>query len=274
MSVSKTDKYKLIAIFILTLLLVGMLYYKFVVLANNIAKANEPSVPKAVLQVPTNDEPLKAVAQKPRTVSLGKSAKSEIQKTEVIEYTDGSGNPVQAILEPIPHPLTSKRGLQLSAEDRQIVMYMRDNLLLELQAANETLKAKKAAAKAPVAPDFVNRSGTTPKLAYATNANMPQDLVGFAEVETVKPTFLGGNMSKADLEEAFEVVEVASITVDDNPKAPVRAYVRINGKLFNAVKGRRIGDFEIKQVEPSHVDIRYIPANVSKKIGHTGFTNK
>ena len=76
-----------------------------------------------------------------------------------------------------------------------------------------------------------------------------------------------------ELEEQFSRISLASITVNEKKELPneVSAWVRYDNKLFKATEGRKLGDFVITKVTESNISIKYAPANVTKKLGHSGF---
>lgn len=208
----------------------------------------------------------------PRPLSLAQKKPKKREPVEYVDLVDREGNPIEALIEPDPDAINTKRTLELSKEDKKIVSYLKSNLLLELEAKNNELKAMKNGGAYASAPAPVDRgrmpSGATPQNVSVVNA---RDLSGFSEMETTKPTFLGNGASDDEIDDAFRNVEVASISVGGNNAQDIKAYVRINGKLFKAVNGRKVGDYEIKETTPNYINVRYVPANVTRKIGHSGF---
>lgn len=220
----------------------------------------------------TNTVSMQELNDEPRPLSLAQKKPKRRDSAQYVELVDRNGNPVEALIEPDPHAINTKRTLELSKEDKKIVGYLKSNLLLELEAKNEQLKAQKRGGAQGSASVPVNRnqasSVAVPQNVSVVNA---RDLSGFSEMETTKPTFLGNGASDDDIDDAFRNVEVASISVGGNNAQDIKAYVRINGKLFKAVNGRKVGDYEIKETTPNYINVRYVPANVTRKIGHSGF---
>lgn len=215
---------------------------------------------------------MQALNDEPRPLSLAQKKPKKREPVEYVDLVDREGNPIEALIEPDPDAINTKRTLELSKEDKKIVSYLKSNLLLELEAKNNELKAMKNGGAYASAPAPVDRgrmpSGATPQNVSVVNA---RDLSGFSEMETTKPTFLGNGASDDEIDDAFRNVEVASISVGGNNAQDIKAYVRINGKLFKAVNGRKVGDYEIKETTPNYINVRYVPANVTRKIGHSGF---
>lgn len=215
---------------------------------------------------------MQALNDEPRPLSLAQKKPKKREPVEYVDLVDREGNPIEALIEPDPDAINTKRTLELSKEDKKIVSYLKSNLLLELEAKNNELKAMKNGGAYASAPAPVDRgrmpSGATPQNVSIVNG---RDLSGFSEMETTKPTFLGNGASDDEIDDAFRNVEVASISVGGNNAQDIKAYVRINGKLFKAVNGRKVGDYEIKETTPNYINVRYVPANVTRKIGHSGF---
>ncbi|EKO3611922.1 hypothetical protein M3914_003121 [Vibrio metschnikovii] len=201
------------------------------------------------------------------------STNEVIREPEVLEYVDSQGNPIRAIVEPSPTAITSNRSLSLTEEDRQIISYMRSNLLLELQTRNERLKNERLGVRQlQEGPLAAASTSNLPRPAnVATPRSVNPDLVGFTEVSTVQSTLLGKTLSNDEVNDAFRAVDVASISVGANGVDQVEAFIRIRGRLIQATEGRIIGDYQIRSVTPDYVEIRYTPSNVTRKIGHSGF---
>lgn len=262
MALSESDKKKLPLLFGILALLGGICTYQFYYIPLSEEKA------LAALKPAIEKKPKLDSIQPQRPVSLQSPVGTMEAPPKILEYVDGKGNQVTAIVEPEPTHLTSERSIQLTTEDKQIINYLRSNVLLRLQKENEELKNQKNAAKGLVT-EPVNANGIPNN--FVSNQVVPQDLAGFAEVETVKSTMLGKQMTKAEIEDVFERVKVASISVGANNVSDIDAFVRVDGKLFQADIGRVIGDYEVKEIKPNHISIRYIPGNVTQTIGHSGF---
>lgn len=262
MALSESDKKKLPLLVGIFILLGGLITYQFYYVPLSEERA------LAALQPALQPKPKLDSIQPQRPITLQSSAVKMNTPPEILEYVDAKGNQVTAIIEPEPIPLTSERSIQLTTEDKQIINYLRSNVLLRLQKENEELKQQKNAAKGlvtePVYIKGIPSNFVTPHVA-------PQDLAGFSEVETVKSTMLGKQMTNDEIDDAFERVKVASISVGANFESDIDAFVRVDGKLFQANIGRVIGDYEVKDINPNYISIRYIPGNVTQTIGHSGF---
>ncbi|EGR4213388.1 hypothetical protein DDN60_12665 [Vibrio cholerae] len=273
MALSDSDKKKLPYVIGLSLLLLAYGGYSLIQGDNQVSPTINPA------SNPTQIHPNKSIDDlslpaTPVSLMPMQNINAGSISPQVFEYVDEKGNPVRAIIEPSPEAISTERALTLTNEDMQIISYARSNLLLELQTKNEELKRAKEIAKTPV----ITSSGA-PVVSQSANQFLPEavsrsakDLSGFTEMETVQPTFLSQPMTADETEEAFKAIEVASISVGANSPSQVEAIIRVKGKLFKAFKGRRIGDYEIRDVQASHVEIRYVPRNVTQKIGHSGFS--
>lgn len=268
MALSESDKKKLPLLLGLLLILTAYLCYAFIYKPMQVKATFTP--PQAITH---NSQPMASqVLDSPISLKANSNAdlKSQEMPLDVYEYSDSQGNPVEAIYEPEPRHQSSKRDLILSAEDKQIVNYLRSNLLLELQTTNEELKSKRDSAKQGVSGSPSNPNGQPTKIVRSNNSD-PLDLAGFSDMKTVQPTYLSGGLTTMQIDDIFEKVSVASIAVGGNGPESVSAYLRINGKLFQAFQGRRFGDYEVLKIDPNFLDIRYVPANVTRTIGHSGF---
>ncbi|QFT13395.1 hypothetical protein [Vibrio sp. THAF190c] len=268
-----TDKEKKILPFmVLTLLSLGaagiywMFFYKPVV----------PYVPQKAEQVSQQLLPPTGESQSIENISKNESAAllsggatlAEVQNFKTYEYTDSEGNIVQEILEPAPITVDSSNHLLVSDDNKRIMNILRENMLLELQAKNEKLKAAKKLNQLQITGEVV-----------PTNVNgnfipVPNvDTSGFTELETTKPLLSSASIHDSDISEEFSRITLASLTVTERKgmENEVSAWVRYDKKLFRATVGRKLGDFVIKDINESNISIRYVPANVTKKLGHSGF---
>lgn len=198
----------------------------------------------------------------------GPNVLSEIQNVQHYEYTDSNGNIVQEIIEPDPMTVDSSNHLLISDDNIRIIDLLKNNLLLEVQAKNEQLKAQKKMNQmnytGEVVPTNVNGQ-------YA-HIQSPSES-GFTELGTTTTLLSSVSVDSMELEEQFARISLASITVNEKKELPnvVSAWVRYDGKLFKATEGRELGDFVITKVTESNISIKYAPANVTKKLGHSGF---
>lgn len=253
MAMSESDKKKIPLIIALALTLAGYGVYEYVWVPMQ--------TPVRVYHKPVSPTP--APQQETSAAILPLTPPVNIETTEML---DASGKVVQAITLPDPDVVEGHRSFFLTEEDKRLVDLMRSNVLLEQQIKNDELKQKKEALKNPfIAPQQVVVSGkrNTGVISQST------DMQGFTAVETVQPTLLTTGMTDDDINDAFRHVIVKSIS-DDAGK--ISAYVEINGVLTKAVVGKRMADFEIKEITSEYLAIEYIPGNTLRKIGHSGFT--
>lgn len=198
----------------------------------------------------------------------GGSVLSEIQDFHQYEYTDSNGNIVQEILEPEPITVDASNHLLISDDNKRIMNLLRDNLLLDVQAKNDKLRAEKKINKMNLTGEVVptNVNGGYVDLKPVSNSK-------FTEIETTQPLLSSVSVNDSEIEEQFSRIEIASITVTErkNENDHVSAWVRIDHKLVKAIEGYKVGDFIFGEVTPSTVSIRYVPANITKKLGHSGF---
>lgn len=213
-----------------------------------------------------HDNNLTFISQAEASEVQGAPSTQQGNKQIPIEIQDADGNIVQAIKAPAPEIVENKRQFFLTDEDKRLVDIMRSNVLMQAQIDNDELKRKKQMMSTGVDSSLVQQ-GAQP--ANITRVNGTSDLSNFNDLETVKPTFLSAKVTDEEINDLFSKVEVASIA--DN-EGVVTAYVRINGILTDAHVGKIIGDYEIKEVNSGYVSISYIPANVTRKIGHSGFS--
>ncbi|MGR5296805.1 hypothetical protein ACPV5U_24325 [Vibrio mediterranei] len=195
-------------------------------------------------------------------ISSPKITHSDVQ---VLDLTDARGNPVEAVIEPAPIPVTYRRSMQLSEDDRQIINLMRDNFLLTLQMENAKLKLEKEEAVSGV-----NGNSVVGTQATSFDAN---SMVGFTELETVKPALLDDSgVPETKINEAFSRIELKSLVV--NLGDEVTAWAAIDGNLVKAKNNLVVGDFLIAEVTPQYVAVTYLPSNVTRKLGHVGFSGQ
>lgn len=271
-----TDKEKKILPFMIAgfLIAIAAVIY-FMVIRDT--KATPPLAPlqKQVLNDQVSQVNLNQVGGQESTLAAvgnaqlgGPNVLSEIQNVQHYEYTDSNGNIVQEIVEPEPVTVDSSNHLLISDDNIRIIDLLKNNLLLEVQAKNEQLKAQKKMNQmnytGEVVPTNVNGQ-------YA-HIQTPSES-GFTELGTTTTLLSSVSVDSMELEEQFERISVASITVNEKEELPneVSAWVRYDGKLFKAMEGRELGDFVITKVTESNISIKYAPANVTKKLGHSGF---
>lgn len=198
---------------------------------------------------------------------------SEMKKEKITlnEYHDEDGNVVQEISAPEPILVRGSSQLLISDDNKEIIELMRDNLLIKIQTENARLKASKQEQKGSVKqvgmPSSVVSGGAFVKPTYVSTSN-------FTEIETTQPLLSSTPINDRKVVEQFARIKLASLTVSQQGKGKpdlVSAWIRIDGKPFKAEEGGKVSDFEFKEITESYVSIRYLPANVTKKLGHTGF---
>lgn len=198
----------------------------------------------------------------------GQNVLNEIQNIQHYEYTDSNGNTVQEIIEPEPLTVDSSNHLLISDDNIRIIDLLKNNLLLEVQAKNEQLKAKKKMNQL----NFTGEVMPTNVSGQYSNIPAPNES-GFTELATTSTLLSSVSVDSMELEEQFGRISLSSITVNERKDLPsvVSAWVKYDGKLFKATEGRELGDFVITKVTESNISIKYAPANVTKKLGHSGF---
>lgn len=271
MALSESDKKKLPLLAGILVLLAAYCGYEYIYVPMQLEKQEQATIAQRVKSEFEKSEAQKNEAAAP-VQNLGvissahaSEANGSSSQPIAVELQDANGNTVHAIKAPAPELVKNTRSFFLSDEDRRLIDLMRSNILLKAQIQNEELKQKKSM---QIAQTVINQSGVTGN----TGGVVPQnasDLTNFNEVETIQPTFLSAEMSQEEIDDAFSNVEVLSIA--DNGGI-VTAYIKINGILTKAAKGKVIGDYEIQEVTPGYIAISYVPANITRKIGHSGFT--
>lgn len=276
-----TDKEKKILPFMIlgfVAVLSGVVYWLFF---STYSPLYSPSTPSPSQPQITKTEHIDAVSlsdfsgnvkdQRPAPLNAtlsGGTTLSEVQDFQHYEYTDSNGNIVQEILEPEPMTVDASNHLLISDDNKRIMNLLRDNLLLDVQAKNDKLRAEKKFNKmhltGEVVPTNINSVYVDLQAESSTN---------FTEIETTQPLLSSVSVDDNEIEEQFARIKLASITVTEQKSKDdqVSAWVRLDNKLVKAVEGHKVGDFIFGEVTPSTISIRYIPANVTKKLGHSGF---
>lgn len=252
MAMSESDKKKIPLIIALVLALIGYVVYDFVWVPMQ--------TPARVYHKTVSTQ---SAEQETSSTSQAVAPPMNIETTEML---DAQGKVVQAITLPDPVSVEGQRSFFLTEEDKRLVDLMRNNVLLEQQIKNESLKQQKEAQKNIA---IVQPATTVPVKSNTGMISQSPDIQGFTAVETVQPTLLTTGLSDDEINDAYRQVKVLSIS-DNGGK--ISAYVEINGVLTKALTGKRVGDFEIKEVNADYLSIEYVPGNTVRKIGHSGFT--
>lgn len=263
-------------ILIFVLALAGIIYWLFFSKASPIYTPSPQTISPTQLSAPTKQlgaysEEVAPPASVGNAMLGGGNNLDDIQDYHLYTYTDSEGNIVQEILEPEPMTVDSNNHLLISDDNKKIMNLLRDNLLLEVQAKNDELKADKKARKM-TQPSVAK--GVMPTEMNGEYVSIPNvNTSNFTELERTQPLLSSMTVEDADIDDEFARISLASISVIEmkDKAAEVSAWVRFDNKLFKAIKGRKIGDFEFGNITSSDITIRYIPANVTKKLGHSGF---
>ncbi|MDF9399140.1 hypothetical protein [Vibrio sp. 1180_3] len=270
MALSDSDKKKLPLIAVLFFITLGAGYYQFFYESPEISTNPNQQIAMAVADQARNRQSqsidlVPIQTNRIETVDIASNAAPRTNTAfETLETTDANGNIVKAIIEPEPVPRGVKRSLVLTEQDKEIIQLMRSNLLTKLKNENSALKNQQnGVSSAPVN----NAPSSSQSINYANQT--PSVDQGFTEFETVKPTLLASGITDSQIEDSFSRVKVASIIVESDK---TNAWVRIDGQLIKATQGARVGDFRFDSIKPDAVTMTLIKGNVTRTIGHTGFS--
>lgn len=261
MALSDKDKKLLPVVVLAAVAVAGYIYYDFFYEAS--PQAAEYVIPPEPQEQhnPVSTSTSIEIGARDISVASPSMAPTDLQ---VLELTDARGNPVEAVIEPAPIPVTYSRSMQLSEDDRQIIDLMRDNFLLKLQKENAKLKLEK---------EEVTTGGPAKNERMPKSSINSKSIVGFTELETVKPALLDDTgLSESKTNEAFSRVEIKSHVVNQGDQ--VTAWAAIDGNLVKVIDNLIVGDFQISAVTPQYVAVTYLPSNVTRKLGHVGFNGK
>ncbi|WP_428775949.1 hypothetical protein [Vibrio sp.] len=267
MAMSESDKKKLPILISGICLSAGLVYYQFFY---KVAQVHQPQMLIPVVEAKSLPMAEEVLEPTPRPILLGDVAPPPAITQETLEYTDAKGNPVKAILEPAPMALNTKRSVNLSSQDIELIQLMRDNLQLELENENERLKNEKNKLRNPTPSQTTTVTAGNPGQ-QVQSSSKGNGMAGFTDMGTVEPVTLSPTVPKRQVEEAFERISLSSITIDSNAKETISAWVKIDGTLIKATPNKVVGDFQFTEVTPDFLRIRYVPSGVTKKLGHSGF---
>ncbi len=262
MALSDKDKKLIPVVALAGAAVVGYIYYDFIYEPTpTVAEYVIPPEPQKHQEQPQQIVADDSMEMGAREISVG-TVRDTATDLQVLELTDARGNPVEAVIEPAPIPVTYGRSMQLSEDDRLIIDLMRDNFLLTLQKENAKLKLEK---------DEASSGGGANNTEGPTSTVNSNAMVGFTELATVKPALLDDTgVSETKTNEAFARVEIKSHVVNKGDE--VSAWATIDGNLVKATDDLVVGDFQISEVTPQYVAVTYLPSNVTRKLGHVGFS--